>query len=242
MRTEVIIGNTLCVIRLGVTSNDKIAPKGRKIIQTYHYSRAQFEDAQSKTSMRSFFGKDSDVCFDCPYSMSNGAPLKGCYTHKMNQYSGMISQLRSIGKRHKSWDDIPRLDDLREALIVSMCAGRYIRFGTYGEPVTMPIELIKRMCNVAFNWTGYTHQWNKPSYYEYRQFFMASTHGDGDTMTAEIMGWRAFMDDSQRIKRDTMVGCPASKEGGYKSDCSKCSLCSGTEGKGNKSVYIFNHS
>jgi hypothetical protein len=106
----------------------------------------------------------------------------------------------------------------------------------------IPINLVKRMCNVASNWTGYTHQWNKPSYYEYRQFFMASTHGDSDTMTAEIMGWRAFMDDTEKVKREAMVGCPASQEGGYKSDCSKCSLCSGTEGKGNKSVYIFNHS
>jgi len=141
MRTEFIIGDTLCVVRLGFTSNDKIAPVSEKIVQTYHYSRDQFEDAQSKSSMQSFFSKDGDVCFDCPYSMGSGAELKGCYTHKMMQYAGMVSQLRSIATKH----------------------------------------------------TG-------------------------------------------------MVNCPASKEAGYKSTCSKCTLCSGTTGKGSKSVYIFNHS
>ena len=74
MRTEFIIGNTLCVVRLGFTSNDKIAPASQKIVQTYHYSRDQFEDAQSKSSMQSFFSKDGDVCFDCPYSMGSGGP------------------------------------------------------------------------------------------------------------------------------------------------------------------------
>lgn len=242
MRTEFIIGDTLCVVRLGNTTNDKIAPMGEKIIQTYHYSRGQFENAQSKTSMQSFFSKDGDVCLDCPYAMSNGAELKGCYTHKRMQYSGMISQLRSIGAKYKSWDNIPMIDEVRECLVVAMSAGRYVRFGTYGEPVMMPVDLVRRMTNVSKTWSGYTHQWNKPWAYDYRDFFMASTHNTAQTNTAEMMGWRAFMDDSTHTKHDGMVNCPASSEAGYKSTCSKCALCSGIVGKGNKSVYIFNHS
>jgi hypothetical protein len=38
-----------------------------------------------------------------------------------------------------------------------------------------------------------------------------------------------------------IVNCPASKEQGLKSNCSKCGLCSGTQGKGNKSVYTIEH-
>ena len=242
MRTEFIIGDTLCVVRLGFTSNDKIAPVSEKIVQTYHYSRDQFEDAQSKSSMQSFFSKDADVCFDCPYSMGSGAELKGCYTHKMMQYSGMVSQLRSIATKHKHWDDIPKLDDMLHALVVAMCTDRYVRFGTYGEPVLIPIDLMRDMCTVAKSWTGYTHQWRKPWAYDYRQFFMASTHNLEQTELAETMGWQSFMDDSTHTKHTGMVNCPASKEAGYKSTCSKCTLCSGTTGKGSKSVYIFNHS
>ena len=244
MRTEFIIGDTLCVIRLGTTTNDKIAPKGEKIIQTYHYSREQFENAQSKTSMQSFFGKDKAVCMDCPYSMSNGAELKGCYTHKRMQYSGMLSQLRSIGKVYKHWENIPELSNYPtiRAFVVGMCAGRYVRFGTYGEPVLIPSYMVGEMCSVAKSWSGYTHQWEKPWMYDYRDFFMASTHTIDQTTKAETMGWQAFMDDSTHTKHKGMVNCPASKEAGYNSTCSKCALCSGITGKGSKSVYIFNHS
>ena len=242
MRTEFIIGDTLCVVRLGNTTNDKIAPPGEKIIQTYHYSRAQFENAQSKTSMQSFFSKDGDVCLDCPYAMSNGSDLKGCYTHKVRQYSGMVSQLRSIGSKYESWDSIPKYDDKIGADVVAMCNGRYVRFGTYGEPSLMPISLLRCISVVAKTWSGYTHQWDKPWAYAYRDFFMASTHDVEQTTMAETMGWRAFMDDSTHTKHDGMVNCPASSEAGYKSSCSKCALCSGVRGKGSKSVYIFNHS
>lgn len=242
MRTEFIIGDTLCVVRLDTTTNDKIAPKGEKIIQTYHYSRDQFEDAQSQTSMQSFFSKDGDVCLDCPYAMSNGAELKGCYTHKRMQYSGMLSQLRSIGAKYKSWGEIPQYSDQIGADVVKMCNGRYVRFGTYGEPSLIPISLLRCISVVAKTWSGYTHQWEKPWAYYYRDFFMASTHDVEQTKTAETMGWRAFMDDSTHTKHDGMVNCPASSEAGFKSTCSKCALCSGVRGKGNKSVYIFNHS
>lgn len=242
MRIEFISGNVLSVIRLDKTSNDKIADPKEKIVQTYHYSRDQFQEAQRKTSMKNFFSKDKDVCLDCPYSMSNGAELKGCYTHKPIQYSGMISQLRSVAKKHKSWEDIPQLNEVLEAIIVGMCAGRYVRFGTYGESVMVPVGLVGRMVNVAKSWSGYTHQWNKPWAYDYRDFFMASTHSMEQTEIAGTMGWRSFMDDVEKTNRPGMVGCPASKEGGYKSNCSKCMLCSGIKGKGTKSVYIFNHS
>jgi hypothetical protein len=192
--------------------------------------------------MQSFFSKDGAVCFDCPYSMGSGAELKGCYTHKMMQYSGMVSQLRSVALKHKRWDDIPKFDEGIHAVIVGMCAGKYVRFGTYGEPVLIPIELMRDICAVAKSWTGYTHQWRKPWAYDYRQFFMASTHNLEQTELAETMGWQSFMDDSTHTKHTGMVNCPASKEAGYKSTCSKCTLCSGTTGKGSKSVYIFNHS
>ena len=242
MRTEFITGNTLCVVRLGTTSNDKIADPKEKIVQTYHYSRDQFEEAQRQTSMQAFFSKDGDVCMDCPYSMSNGADLKGCYTHKRMQYSGMLSQLKSVASKHKSWDDIPQYDAKIASEIVTMCAGRYVRFGTYGEPSLMPISLVRCIAVVAKSWSGYTHQWQKPWAYDYRDFFMASTHDAYQTNTAHTMGWRAFMDDTTHTNHDGMVNCPASKEGGYKSTCSKCMLCSGIKGKGSKSVYIFNHS
>lgn len=230
-------GEVLHVVTASKTSNKKIAKPNEVIVQTYHFSREQFENAQSQTSMREFFSHDGKVCMDCPFAVSNGAKLSACYTHKMMQYSGFLSSLRSIGKVYSSFDSIPELTELTTTLIVSMCAARYVRFGTYGEPSLLPVELIKRMCGVAYSWTGYTHQWRKHS--ELHKYFMASVHSPDEERIASLIGYRSFVVASEAHPQ--YISCPASEEMGFKSNCSKCGLCSGTLGKGQKSVVILEH-
>ena len=113
----------------------------------------------------------------------------------------------------------------------------FVRFGTYGEPSLHPIEMIEAMVNVADNWTGYTHQWRKSD--ELGAYFMASTHTLVESEEALTQGYRSYIATPTKI--DEVVNCPASKESDYKSSCSKCGLCSGTQGKGKKSIYILNH-
>jgi hypothetical protein len=89
----------------------------------------------------------------------------------------------------------------------------------------------------AKNWTGYTHQWlRKP---EYSAFLMASVHNESQAEFAKKQGWRSFVATKQGIPG--LVNCPASEEAGFKSTCSKCGLCSGLQGKGQKSVWILQH-
>jgi hypothetical protein len=229
-------GDTITIITLNSTSNKKIAETGEKIVQTYHFSREQYEVAQGKTSMSEFFSHDGKVCFDCPFAVSNGAKLSACYTHKMMQYSGFLSSLRSIGKLMQ-FDDIPTLNLSIVSNIIDMCQHRYVRFGTYGEPSLMPIELVEQICNVAKNWTGYTHQWKKKT--EFAPYFMASTHSEEEERIASLIGYRSFVASPKPISQ--FISCPASAEMGFKSNCSKCGLCSGTKGKGQKSVIILEH-
>lgn len=236
MNTIFKINGTLCVIRLGKTSNEKIAAKNEKIVQTYHFSKGQFQVAQRITNMREFFSNDGDVCLDCPFAVLNGAKLSDCYTHKVMQYSGFISMLRAIGRKYY-WNDIPELNKDIEREILRASTGRYIRFGTYGEPSLLPIELTRTICAVAKSYTGYTHQYDKRP--EFSPFFMASTHNEAEEQTARLNSWRSFVASPTGIPG--LVSCPASKEQGYKSNCSKCGLCSGTEGKGNKSIVILQH-
>ena len=93
------------------------------------------------------------------------------------------------------------------------------------------------MTNVGRNWTGYTHQWEKGWAQEYRDYFMASRH-----MADDAIGWRSFQAiDNDQHQHSNAVGCPASKEGGYKSNCATCGLCSGLLGKGKKDVKILIH-
>ena len=229
--------NVITIIGFGKTSNKKIALPSEKIAQTYHFSRDQFDNAQSKTTMHNFFSKDKDVCMDCPFAVSNGAKLSACYTHKVMQYSGFLSMLRSIGKQYKSFEDIPELSPLDFDAIVLKCSNLYVRFGTYGEPSLLPIELVSRICNVASTWTGYTHQWRRQS--EFAPYFMASVHTAEEERIANLIGYRSFVVASET--QNQFINCPASKEMGFKSHCSKCGLCSGSKGKGQKSVVILEH-
>lgn len=227
--------DVLHIISMGKTSNKKIATPNETIVQTYHFSRGQFEEAKKQTSMREFFSHDGAVCMDCPFAVSNGAKLSACYTHKMMQYSGFLSMLRSI---KCEWDEIPELSETQSAIAVGMSAGRYVRFGTYGEPSLLPIDLVKRITNVAKSWTGYTHQWKKVDP-QYAKFFMASTHTEDEERIASLVGYRSFVASPTPISQ--FISCPASEEMGFKSNCSKCGLCSGTMGKGTKSVIILEH-
>ena len=232
------LNGTLHVFRFGTTSNTKIAPLGLGIVQSYHFSKGQFDLANcgEKITMQSFFEADADVCFDCPFSVSNGAKLTACYTHKMQQYSGFLSSLRSINTG-LSWDEIPEFSPEIAQDIVTLSKGLYIRFGTYGEPSLIPLHLMRSLCNVATTWTGYTHQWAfRP---EYSAFLMASCHSEGQAQYAASKGWRSFVAAKEGISG--LVNCPASDEAGFKTTCNKCGLCSGTEGKGKKSVWILEH-
>jgi hypothetical protein len=231
-------GNVLHLFRIDSTSNEKIASKGEKIVQTYHFSKEQFDLANSgeKITMQAFFALDSSVCFDCPFAVSNGAKLSACYTHKLMQYSGFLSSLRSV-RLAMDWDSIPELNSEIIQQIISACSGLYVRFGTYGEPSLIPLELMSSIALQAKNWTGYTHQWlRKP---EYSAFLMASVHNESQAEFAKKQGWRSFVATKQAIPG--LVNCPASEEAGFKSTCSKCGLCSGSAGKGQKSVWILQH-
>ena len=203
----------------------------------FRSSKGQYELAKGKPTMREFFEQDGPVCMDCPFAVSNGAKLTACYTHKVMQYSGFLSSLRSIARKYPDFKSIPYLDDAMADTIVGMSAGRYVRFGSYGEPTLIPVELVSRICKVASSWTGYTHQFMKQK--SFAPFFMASTHSSLEDMVARVNGFRSFCATSATI--DDMVHCPASKESGKATSCSRCGLCSGMDGKTNKSINIIIH-
>jgi hypothetical protein len=234
MRLVFRIGDTLQVINKNTTSNDKIeADKKRKIVQTYTFSRKQFElIAEGRnTGMREFFSNADSNCLDCPFN-----EFGKCYTHKFNQYVGFISMLKSIAKEFATFDELPTFNDSMQADAVNMAKDTFVRFGTYGEPSLHPIALIRGMVESAQNHTGYTHQWDKTNLGE---FFMASVHDRDGERIARAKGYRSYIATETKI--DGIVNCPASKESGYNSSCSKCGLCSGTQGKGSTSIYILNH-
>lgn len=225
-------GSRLFVVSSAFTTNKKIAEPKEQIVQTYTYSLDQLNLVlNGKTTQSDFFGSDKANCMDCPFSRNAGEG--GCYTHKYLQYSGFLSSLRSI-------KDTTELTDEKRQKIVEMCKGKYVRFGTYGEPSLMPIDLVKDMVEVSKCHTGYTHQWRKPWCQPYAEYFMASAHNDEEAKESFELGFRAFVVKKEGQEVDA-VQCPASKEAGYVSTCSKCRLCSGRRVKTNKHIKINEH-
>lgn len=176
---------------------------------------------------------DSAVCFDCTYS--NG---RGCYVTKGTAYMGLKSKVKSLHKKlsFNNWDEI--LAKVREY--------KYIRFGSYGEPILLSIKQITQLIEKASTWTGYTHQWRNAKYDEYKKYFMASVETVEAAMKAQSMGWRYFFVikkdyvlpegitiDGHKLKcgnKTIAINCPASKESGKKLTCSTCGFCKGMMG------------
>jgi hypothetical protein len=228
----------IIVFRSGKTTNKKIAQPKETIVQTYSFSKEQYnyvlnsDKIGEKIIPKRFFDLADSVCFDCPFN-SYGK----CYTHKFMQYNGFLSMLRSLIKVYGSTSNIEPLSPTQLAEIVSMCESKYVRFGTYGEPSLIDVGLVAKICDKAKSWTGYTHQWLRT---DYSKYFMASVHNVFQAITADKKGYRSFIASKTTLEED-LISCPASKESGFKSDCSKCGLCSGTTGKGKKSVIIIEH-
>lgn len=108
--------------------------------------------------------------------------------------------------------------------------GRKIRFGTYGEPVLIPFDLMMHLASISAGWTGYTHQWSQIRYANYRRLLMASVHGLTGPWSrehAKHLGWRTFrtMRGGEPAAGERL--CPASKEAGHRLSCNTCNLCDG---------------
>lgn len=238
------LDGTIQVFRLGKTKNKKISDGKEDIVQTYTYSIDQYNyiksavETGSKISMKEFYSLDAKNCFDCPFSANSGNGK--CYTHKYGQYRGFLMMLKSMIKEFGSISNIPQYSDEIAVDIVLLCVKKYVRFGTYGEPTMHPLELVEHMAKASKNWTGYTHQYMRNP--AYGKFLMASVHNQYQAMTADTkFNYRSFIATLNDQGLEKAVLCPASKEAGFKSNCSKCGLCSGTLGKGKKSVKIFEH-
>lgn len=234
-------GNVISQIALDVTDNDKIARDENEVLmQTYHYSVEQFYHVKNggkginlKTGFLNPELTQSN-CLSCP--LREG----GCYTFKFNQALGNKGKLEAIARRYESFEAIPEFNESMIAIAVSMLKNTtfgYIRFGSYGCPTNIPLNLVSALSNAADNYTGYTHEWHRAEIDGYKDFFMASCHKDSKMFSkqlAEAYGWRAFVTDE---KEGTLL-CPNTSHG---VSCSKCGLCSGTKGKGKVSINNPSH-
>jgi len=230
------LGNTINVIQAKESRNSKIGDG--YIVQTYHFSLEQVKNVS--------LTNDSHNCMDCPLSFNqNNGKSGGCYTHKGMQYMGLMSMLKRLNRNLDSIKDFDIMDIVNFVYNVSKYRKvELVRFGAYGEPILLPLNVVKSLSTLSRKTTGYTHQWQKPTSNGYNQYFMASTHTESERIEATKLGYRSFYVAESEIKGFkplNAVNCPASKESDKNLTCIACGLCNGAIRGNKKDIYINKH-
>lgn len=113
------------------------------------------------------------------------------------------------------------------------------RFGSYGDPCAIPIQIWKDLLEKVPFHTGYTRQWLNPEFKEYQDFLMASCFSNFEQALASEKGWNTYrIREVNGPKLESEIVCPASKESSILTSCQQCKLCKGNKGAKNIVVTI----
>ena len=165
-------------------------------------------------------GDDASVCGDCPLRPIRKGKTR-CY---VRVYQAPLSVWNAY---HRGRYAMPGVD-FDAALLPELFAGLSFRIGSYGDPAAIPAVVWKTATRNVKNRTGYTHQWRRRIGSGLKNLCMASADNESDVSAATARGWRTFRvrkHDAPTLKTESI--CPASKEGGNRTQCDRCGLCKG---------------
>lgn len=179
------------------------------------------------------YGEDESICGDCQHrgtptfdpllSLAEG---RSCYVN-MGQGVLIVYQQFLAGK----YPDYTQPHQRR-----SVGRKRKVRIGTYGDGAAAPVYVWDDLLAEADGHTAYSHNGGDPMRY------MISADNLQQAREAWARKHRTFrvVRSVDEIDRKHEALCPASKEAGYKAQCSDCMLCGGAALKA-KSIAIPVH-
>jgi hypothetical protein len=165
-------------------------------------------------------GGDASVCGDCPLRPIHKGATR-CY---VRVYQAPLSVWNAYHRDRYAIAGV----DFDAALFPELFAGLSFRIGSYGDPAAIPSSVWKTATRRVKNRTGYTHQWRRRIGVGLKNLCMASADSESDVATATAKGWRTFRvrKHGAPVLANESV-CPASKEGGQRTQCDTCGLCQG---------------
>lgn len=170
-------------------------------------------DAKPTDAVRD--GSDDAICGACPHRRDPLTGKRTCY----------VNVGQSVNAIHRAFlaGNYPDVD---ATVAAALCRGRRVRLGAYGDPAMVPDNVWRNLISRADGHTGYTHQWRTAK--AFRDLCMASVDSEAEAAQAWSEGWRTFRvrERSDATLKGEIV-CPASKEGGMRTQCERCMLCSG---------------
>jgi len=168
-------------------------------------------------------GKDEAICGDCKLRQHKGG---ACYVY--------------IGQEpltiYKAWQE-GAYPKLKREFYYNL-EGLSIRFGAYGDPFAIPVEILNDLKAVAKNYTGYTHQWSKEGAANLKSLCMASVDNEAEYHQAVAAGWRTFriIHQNDPIMENEIL-CPNITSN---VQCLDCNLCTGNS-KQAKNIAVHVH-
>jgi hypothetical protein len=183
-------------------------------------------------------GADASICGQCPHRPAlrgsieaSGQAFVPCYVKTFQAPLSVFNAYQRGIYPRATLSDIARL-----------CAGRMVRFGSYGDPYAAPIDIWQAAASTAAGWTGYSHQWRIAGP-QWARLVMASADSLQDMTEAHARGFRTFRVTSRPFEnvKGLETVCPASKEKSAATNCAACRACMGTASKARVSVQIARH-
>jgi hypothetical protein len=163
-------------------------------------------------------GEDVSVCGSCPLRRFHGA-TGGCY---VALHQAPLAIFRAWKRGNYPIHAGGRIRSSVEG----------IRFGAYGDPMALPLDLLRELRESFVFSTGYTHQWRRKGSEGYSALLMASCETGAQVMETEAQGWRAFSTDPT----GPGIECASDRIG---QTCAECRKCDGA-GEG-ASIWINPH-
>lgn len=166
-------------------------------------------------------GADESICGQCEHR-----PALARETGKAPCYVQVGKSVQSVYHAYKRG----RYTRADAATIARALSGKIVRLGTYGDPFAAPVTMWAQITRYAAGRRGYTHQWDRPDFDvdAWSPLVMASADTIEQAARANLLGMRVFRVSVGVDRQPGETVCPASAEGGRKSTCEKCVLCSGT--------------
>jgi len=166
-------------------------------------------------------GADASICGDCEHR-----PILAKQTGAAPCYVQVGKSVQSVFHAYRRG----RYVKADPATIARVLAGKIVRIGIYGDPFAAPVKMWTQITRYAAGRRGYSHQWDRPDFdvAAWAPLVMASADNIDQAAKANLLGMRVFR---VSVGVDVQPGeavCPASAEGGRRSTCAKCTLCSGT--------------
>ena len=169
-------------------------------------------------------GKNDSVCGDCPIKDQCYVTLHQAPLSVWNAYHRGIYDTSFIDGTN---NNLCFYESPFTGIDVNMFSQWILRFGAYGDPAALPKWLIVMLTKLVKDYTGYTHQWNKPQFAYLSRYFMASVESTDLAKQAAEKGFRTFRVKSKEMPvNDQEIVCLADSRG---ITCRECKLCNGSK-------------